>query len=56
MKEKNADRWVYLARVERDLTGGVTLYLIEDQTTVHLVDGAEYASVNLNFDPFSKGK
>lgn len=51
---KTDDGWVYLARVERDLTGGITLHLIDDQTIVHLVDGAEYVTPTFNVDPFKR--
>lgn len=44
---------VYLARLERDLTGGVSLHLIHPDTTVELQPGAEYVTVLVGCDPYA---
>lgn len=41
-----------LARVERDITGGVTLHLIRDEEHVELHDGDEFLIVNTKVNPF----
>lgn len=51
-KNKFEQEWVYLARVERDVTGGVTLHLIRDDETVELSEGAEYLTAEFKCDPF----
>lgn len=51
-KNRTAAEWVYLARVERDITGGVVLHLIQDSTTVELHEGDEFLTVHLTVDPY----
>lgn len=41
-----------LARVERDITGGVTLHLIRDEERVELHEGDEFLIVNTKVNPF----
>lgn len=45
--------YVTMARVERDLTGGVTLHLIHDDTPVEIHQGDEFLTVLTNCDPFT---
>lgn len=45
--------FTYLARVERDITGGVTLHLVEDDTHVELHEGDEFVTVKLCVNPFA---
>lgn len=45
--------WVYLARVERDITGGITLHLIPDEQVVEVRPGNEYVTARFVVDPFN---
>jgi hypothetical protein len=51
-KHKQRDEWVYMARVERDITGGVTLHLIPDYEHAELHDGDEFVIAHFTADPF----
>lgn len=51
-KHKTDEQWVFLARVHREVTGDVTLHLIQDSTTVELHEGDEFLTVGLTCDPF----
>lgn len=51
-KDRTKKEWVTVARVERDFTGGVTLYLIRDDETVELHEGDEFFIVKTSVDPW----
>lgn len=51
-KSKIEPEWVYVARVERDLTGGVTLHLIQDFEVAELHDGDEFVTAHFQVDMF----
>lgn len=52
-KHKVKPQYVFLARAERDITGGVTLHLIENQTRVELHEGDEFFTVHMTVNPFN---
>lgn len=52
-KHKTKDEWLHIARVERDLTGGVTLHLIRDDEAVELHQDDEFLTVVTTVDPFN---
>lgn len=52
-KHKTKAEWLHIARVERDLTGGVTLHLIRDDEVVELHQDDEFLTVVTTVDPFN---
>lgn len=51
-RAKDDSHFVFLARVERDVTGGISLHLIRDEDGVEVSEGAEYVTVQMLVDPF----